>query len=178
LSQPIERVIVTGSGTAGNTRTFVNAESGEVYGIELDVRKEFGLNEALTRTFFVYGNYSWIESNVDDKGRERSLQGQPDYTFNLVLGFDDIDNNQELTLLLNQNGDTIVDVAPFGQPDIVQEPTLSVDLNYTFYFADDWQFNLSGKNLLNDEIEYTQGGQLWREYKTGRVYEVGFQRSF
>ena len=178
LEQPIERVIVTGSGTAGNTRTFVNADSGEVYGVELDVRREFGLNDALTRTFFIYGNYSWIESSVDDRGRDRSLQGQPDYTVNLVIGFDDINTNQEVTLLLNQNGDTIVDVAPFGQPDIVQEPTLSVDLNYKYYFADDWQFDLSAKNLLNDEIEYTQGGQTWREYKTGRVYEVGFNWSF
>jgi outer membrane receptor protein involved in Fe transport len=173
-------VIVTGSGTAGNTRTFVNADSGEVYGVELDVRREFGLNDALTRTFFVYGNYSWIESSVDDKNGDgdRSLQGQPDYTVNLVIGLDDINTNQELTLLLNQSGDTIVDVAPFGQPDIVQEPTLSVDLNYKWYFADDWQFDLKGKNLLNDEIKYTQGGQLWREYKTGRVYEVGFNWSF
>jgi outer membrane receptor protein involved in Fe transport len=60
----------------------------------------------------------------------------------------------------------------------VQEPTLSLDLNYKYYFADDWQFDLSAKNLLNDEIEYTQGGQTWREYKTGRVYEVGFNWSF
>ena len=178
LDKPIERVVQRASGTASDSRTFENADEGEIYGIELDGRKEFGLNEALTQTFFIYGNVSWIDSETTVENRTRNLQGQPEYTFNLVLGFDDIDRNQELTVLLNQNGDTIVDVGTSGRPDIIEEPRLDLGVRYTWYFSDNWQFRVKLQNLLDEPVELTQGGQTFRKFKTGRKYEIGFNRDF
>src|SRR5690606_4914471 len=121
MTDPIERVAVTASGTAGNTRTFQNADSATVYGIEVDGRKEFSLDAAFTRSLFVAVNASYIESEVDlARSASRKLQGQPDYTANLIIGFDDINTRQQYTLLLNQNGESIQDVGIQGNPDIIQ----------------------------------------------------------
>jgi len=178
LKDPIERVAADGSGTVENIRTFINADDGKVYGIEMDGRKEFGLNESLSRTFFVYGNVSLIDSKVNYQGRSRPLQGQPEYTANLALGYDDVEWNQEATLLLNQNGNTIVDVGINGAPDVIKEPRLELGFRYTWYFADNWQLRVKLDNLLDDETEFTQGGKPFLVYKTGREYQLGVTWDF
>jgi len=178
LKDPIERVAADGSGTVENIRTFINADDGKIYGVEVDGRKEFGLNESLSRTFFVYGNVSLIDSKVTYEGRSRPLQGQPEYTANLALGYDDIEWNQELTLLLNQNGNTIVDVGINGAPDVIKEPRLELGIRYKWFFSDSWQLRFKMDNILDDETEFTQGGQPFLVYKTGREYQLGFNWDF
>ena len=107
-----------------------------------------------------------------------ALPGQPEYVLNVIIGYDAIDNNQELTLLLNQNGDTIVDVGVSQQPDIILEPRFELDLNYKWYFAEDWQLVVNGNNLLDEDFEFTQGGKTYQEYRTGREYTVGLNWNF
>jgi len=179
IDQPIERVVQPASGTAGNTRTFQNADEARLFGIELEGRKEFPFGRSLTKSFFVAGNASWIESKVKlANGSDRALQGQPDYIVNLIVGYDDIEHNQELTLLLNQTGDTIVDVGVSQQPDIILEPRLDLILSYRWYFANAWQFIFKGENLLDDPVEFTQGGNIYRQYKTGRQMTIGLNWTF
>jgi TonB-dependent receptor len=179
LDDPIERVVQPASGTAGNTRTFENADSAILYGVELEGRKEWAFGRSQAQVFFVNGNFSWIESEVDlPNGETRALQGQPEYIVNLIFGFDDIERNQEVTLLFDQVGDTIVDVGVSQQPDIILEPNLGVTLNYRWYFADDWQFFFKGENLLDEEVEFTQGGNTFLEFTTGRQYSVGLNWNF
>lgn len=179
LKDPIERVVQAASGTVGNTRTFINADSATVYGIELEGRKEWSVGDSADQSFFVSGNISLIESEVDLESRDsRSLQGQPEYIANLILGYDDIARNQELTVLFNQLGDTIVDVGVSGQPNIILEPRLDITLNYRWFFADNWQLTFKGENLTDAEVEFTQGGNSYLEYKTGRVWTVGLNWDF
>jgi hypothetical protein len=44
-----------------------------------------------------------------------ALQGQPEYTANFVLGYDNPGGHQ-LTLLYNHNGESIADVGILGLP--------------------------------------------------------------
>ena len=194
IDKPIERVNDPGSGTIGNVRTFENAEEAEIYGIEFEGRKEFSIGQSLTKSWFVAANFSFIESEVTIKDAElicnpppgtpvpqqcdRALQGQPDYVANLILGFDDIENGHELTLLFNQNGDTIVDVGVSGQADVVLEPRLQVDLNYRWFFTDTWQFVFKAQNLTDDEVETTQDDRTFQSFKTGREYTFGVNWNF
>ena len=181
LDQPIERVLNVASGTVGNSRTFQNADSAEIYGIELEGRKEWGVGDSLTKSFFLAGNASWIDSEVQLTGQAvntRPLQGQPEYVLNLILGYDDIDNGQELTLLLNQNGDTVSDVGIDGQADIVLEPRLDLTLNYRWYFTDSWQFVFKGENLLDEPVEFTQAGKIYQSWETGREFSFGLNFNF
>ena len=179
MDDPIERVVQPASGTAGNSRTFQNADSAEVKGIEIDVRKDFALNQAFTRSLFFAANASILDSEVTlISGETRTLQGAPDYSLNLILGYDDISNGQELTILFNQSGDTIVDVGVSGQPDIVQQPRLDVDFNYKYYISDSLTFRIKVEDLLDSDIEFTQGGRIFQKYNTGQKFQAGVDWSF
>ena len=179
LKDPIERVVQPASGTAGNSRTFRNADSAELYGIELDLRKDFSFDERYDRTFFIAFNGSYIDSEVTlTTGEKRKLQGQPDYTLNVVLGYDDLPTRQQLTLLLNQSGDNIVDVGVSGRPDVIEEPRLALDVNYKFDVTADFALKAKVKNLLDSEVEFTQGGKVFQSYDKGMELEAGFDWNF
>jgi outer membrane receptor protein involved in Fe transport len=179
MKDPIERVAVTASGTAGNTRTFQNADSATVYGVEVDGRKEFSLDSAFTKSLFVAMNASYIESDVDLAGSaSRKLQGQPDYTANLIIGYDDTNTRQQYTLLLNQNGQSIQDVGIQGNPDIIQEPWLSLNFNARLELFDSFVLQFKAINLLDSDIEFTQGGQIFQGYRRGTEFEAGFNWTF
>jgi outer membrane receptor protein involved in Fe transport len=179
LDDPIERVVQPASGTAGNSRTFQNANSAEIKGVEIDVRKEFALNDSFTKSLFMAVNASQIDSDVTLIGGEtRPLQGAPDYSVNLILGYDDISNGQEFTILFNQSGDTIVDVGVSGQPDVIQKPRLDIDLNYKYYINESLTFRIKIEDLLDSETEFTQGGRIFQRYKTGQRLQAGVDWSF
>jgi TonB-dependent receptor len=178
ISNAIERVVQPASGTAGNTRTFRNVEESELYGVELDSRIEFPLNDAYSQSLFVTGNLSLIESEVVDGGETKPLQGAPEYSFNLVLGWDDLERNQELTVLFNQNGETTVDRGVSGAPDVIVEPIPVLDMNYKKFYGDDLTFTLKIQNLLDAETEWTQGGQTFLKFNRGTRLTAGVDWRF
>ena len=179
LESPIERVVQPASGTAGNSRTFRNAESAELYGVEVEGRKDFALSGDLSQSIFVFANASVIESEASlADGTRRKLQGQPDYTFNLVVGYDDLVRDQELTVLLNQSGKSIKDVGIAGRPNVIEEPRLDLKVNYKYQFTDNFLLKASAENLLNEEVEFTQGGEIFQSYKEGVEFKLGIDWSF
>ena len=179
MDKPIERVVQLASGTAGNSRTFRNAESGELGGIELEGKKEFVLDEGFSKTLFTSFNISLIESEVSlSSGKVRALQGQPEYTANLIIGYDDVASGQELTFLLNQSGKSIADVGLFGAPDIIFEPRLEANIVYKIDISDAMTLKAKIDNLLNAEVEYTQGGQPYQLYEKGTKFSVSFNWDF
>lgn len=178
IDRPIERVVQPASGTAGNSRTFRNADKARVVGIEAETRRNFRLATA-GRSMFVAFNGSLIRSRVTQAGApNRELQGQPEYTANLVVGLDDAASGQELTLLLNQNGRAIQDVGVNDLPDVIEEPRLSVNLSYRWQFATNLELGLKLNNLLDRPTRFTQGGQVFQEYRRGIGFEAGLDWSF
>ncbi len=176
---PIERVVQAASGTAGNSRTFQNAPEAELYGAEIDGRYEFALNDSFSQSIFVTSNASWIESEVTlENGNTRALQGQPEYTFNVALGWDDIDREQELTVAFNQNGQAIVDSGVNGAADVLSEPVASLNINYKKSFGEDLSFGLKLSNIMDSDIEFTQGGETFLKYNRGAEFEAGIDWKF
>ena len=180
IDDPIERVLLLASGTAGDSRTFRNGDEADVVGIEFDGRRDFDLNSTGSRSLFITLNSSFIDSEIDVDNQTRKLQGQPDYTFNMVLGYDDFAGGirHELTALFNQAGETIVDVGQSGLPDVIEQPRLSVDLNYKAFLTDSLVFKAKVGNLLDETVEFTQGGQVLQEYKRGVTLQAGIDWSF
>jgi outer membrane receptor protein involved in Fe transport len=179
MDKPIERVALSASGTAGNSRTFRNAESAELYGVEIEGRKEFVLTEDYNKTLFVAFNGAWIESEVQQlTAPERPLQGQPEYTANIVLGYDDIAAGHQLTILLNENGKSIADVGLFGAPDVYLEPRLEFNIVYRYALSETANIKAKIENLLDEPVEYTQGGKVFQRYERGRAVQVGVTWEF
>ena len=179
MDKPIERVVQAASGTAGNSRTFQNSDSAELYGLEVDGRFEFEIGDGYDQTFFVSFNAAFIESEVSAENQEdRALQGQPEYTANLIFGYDHVSAGHQLTVLLNQNGKSIADVGVSGQPDVFLEPRLDLNVVYRFDISDSLALKAKLENLLDDEVEYTQGGQVFQIYNRGPSIQVGLDWQF
>ena len=149
-----------------------------MWGIEVDGRRDFPFDEALTKSLFVALNASYIDSEVLVDNQASVLQGAPEYTFNLILGYDDISNGHEFTLLLNQNGETVVDKGVSGQPDIIEQPRLSMNLNYQYALSDTFTFKAKLENILDQEVEYTQGGNTFQSYEKGAKFKAGIDWTF
>jgi len=180
FDKPIERVVQPASGTAGNSRTFTNSDSAELHGIEIEGRKEFMLGDDYDDSIFISFNTALIESEVTFGAGSpgRALQGQPEYTANLVIGYDDFASGQQLTLLLNQSGESIADVGVSGAPDVIFEPRLDLNLVYRWDFAEQGTLKAKLSNILDSEYEYTQGGRTFQAYEKGISLSVGVAWKF
>jgi len=108
----------------------------------------------------------------------RPLQGQPEYTANLVVGYDNFVSGQQLTLLLNQSGESIADVGVSGAPDVIFEPRLDLNIVYRWDFSERGVLKAKLANLLNADYEYTQGGGVFQRYEKGVSVSVGVDWKF
>ena len=179
MTDPIERVVQPASGTAGNTRTFQNSDQADLYGMEIEGRKEFLLTDDYNRTLFVSFNTAYIESEVTAANQlTRALQGQPEYTANLVIGYDDLSAGQQLTLLYNQNGKSIADVGVLGAPDVYLEPRGELNLVYRYDISEAATLKARIENLLDEKVEYTQGDGVFQSYEKGTTFQLGFDWNF
>ena len=179
MDDPIERVVQAASGTASNSRTFQNSESAELYGIEIEGRKEFLIGGSYDNTVFLSFNAAYIESEVTLlNGDTRELQGQPEYTANLVLGYDNIPGGHQVTLLYNHNGESIADVGILGRPNVVLENRGELNLVYRYDISESASIKARFENILDAEVEYTQGGDLFQRYEKGTTFQIGFDWEF
>lgn len=174
IEDAIERVVIAASGTAANARTFQNSDLAELTGVEVEGRISFALSDSGDSEFFIDLNAASIDSEVDIGGGViRAMQGQPEYTANIILGYDDFASNQQLTLLLNQNGEAVADRGIQGAADVVLEPRLDVQLVYRWDINEALSLRAKVNNLLNEEFEYTQGGRVFQRYERGTSFQVG-----
>jgi TonB-dependent receptor len=179
MDKPIERVVQAASGTAGNSRTFQNSDSAELYGVEVDGRFEFLLGDGYDQSLFLAFNAAFIESEVSAENQpSRALQGQPEYTANIIFGYDNLSARHQLTVLLNQNGKSIADVGVSGQPDVFLEPRLDLNVVYRFDISNALTVKAKLENLLDEEVEYTQGGQPFQVYNRGPTIQLGLDWQF
>jgi hypothetical protein len=174
IEDAIERVVIAASGTAANARTFQNSDLAELTGIEVEGRISFPLSDSFDSEIFIDFNAASIESEVDIGGGViRAMQGQPDYTANIIFGYDDFATEQQVTLLLNQNGKTVADRGIQGAADVILEPRLDVQLVYRWDVSEALSVRAKVNNLLNEEFEYSQGGKVFQQYERGTSFQVG-----
>lgn len=178
MEDPIERVVQPASGTAGNSRTFRNALDAEIYGIEVEGRKEFLLGAGGSTAIFIDFNAAYIESDVTlENGETSVLQGAPEYTGNLVIGYDNFATGHQLTLLYNANGAYIADRGLQGLPDIFLEARGELNLIYRYDLSEAVTLRAKVENLLDEPVEYTQGGDVFQSYDKGMNASIGFDWS-
>ena len=74
--------------------------------------------------------------------------------------------------------ETIVDVGVQGQADVVEEPRLALDLNYKWFLSDSLTLKAKAGNLLDEVVQFTQGGRVYQEYRQGVTLEAGLDWNF
>ncbi|MEQ9022619.1 MAG: hypothetical protein RLN82_07655, partial [Pseudomonadales bacterium] len=62
--------------------------------------------------------------------------------------------------------------------DIIQEPRLSVNFNYSIELGTNGTLQAKVNNLLDTNVEYTQGGQIFRQYGEGRSFSISYDWQF
>lgn len=186
FDNPIEVQLRTNADGSAR-RTFGNAGQAEVYGVELDGRWELDefadLSEILGSTY-VSGNLSLIESEVDVSDDptatrdKRPLQGQSPWIVNFTLGYSNIGTETDIALLLNVFGERIVEAGFNGLPDAEEQPAPTLDFNLKQTLRSSWKLGFKLRNLLDPNIEVTQGSEIQRRYKLGTSYSLSVEYSF
>jgi outer membrane receptor protein involved in Fe transport len=167
IDQPIETV--KAAGTDDNVAlTFINADSADVYGLELEFLHGLGWiggERSWANAFFVSGNMTLSESNlkVGDAAPnltsdERELSQHAPWVVNLQLGYDAPSGRHSASLAYNSSGERLFFAGRGGEPDAYEQPFNSLDLVYTYYPTDALSLKFRLQNLLDDEVVIEQGG--------------------
>lgn len=192
FDNPIEKTF-----SAGGSTQFINlrnALSATVYGLELDARHSLGMlaDAPLLGTvpldwsrYHLGANYARIESSVEldpdattQTTSDRPLQGASPYVANLQVGYRGPDGVTDWTLLYNVFGERIARAGVAGQPDVYEQPFPQLDFVYQRRFGKHASIKLELGNLLDPEVEFTQGDKVTRSYHKGRTVEIGFKWRF
>ena len=182
--------------------TWFNGHEAELQGVEVEVHKLlpfgtwFGWGEAWNR-FDVQANVSLIDSSVTLFGtgetaadvpvtgarqiarlyeNERRLSGQSDVLGNLVLRYRDLGGGIEGSLAYNYTGKRIVLVGAENAPNIVEAGRGRLDLLVRYFFnlfGRELEAEFKARNLLDDDVEWQQGGLLYERYNRGISYSLG-----
>ncbi len=187
LTKPIEQTVIQRASDLVNS--FANADSGWVYGLEFEGRKNFEFLSPRLRDLSILSNATWADSEVTaprgstlevQTNTKRKLQGQPQFIVNLALEYSH-PRFGSVRLLYNVVDDLISDVGTFGLPDIVETRHHLLDTVLIFPLQDLTGWPLSLKlgvaNILNEPVEYTQGGETQSRYSTGVSFGLGLSYS-
>lgn len=169
FARPIERVVIAG---AQPISTFQNSDSARNFGVELEAASEIG------QGFFVNANYTFVDSKITLAPEQRSVQtslarplaGQSKNLFNVTAEY--ARGGFSGRVLVNYAGDRISDVGANQAPDIIEQGRETVDVVFTQRLGSRFTLRLSGENLTDSDVLFTQGNSTQRTFLFGRTFGV------
>ncbi|MBU6165331.1 MAG: TonB-dependent receptor [Alphaproteobacteria bacterium] len=207
IDQPIDAIAFVQGGTFQNT--FANAPNARLYGAEIEAQKYFDLSGwggmFETRRFFISANYTFTDSQIRVKAGDTTrfplsgqvvpatdifrnglpLTGQSDHVANLQFGFQDDDSLSEQTILLNYASNRVAFRGPSGQPDLIEQPGIRLDvvIRQGFkIFGKEIEAKLEGRNLTNTRYQEFQRLNASRidtnTYVLGRTFQASLNAKF
>lgn len=178
IENPIEFFEIPASDTT-IAREIINAESGEVKGVEFEGLKELGFLGGVFDTLFVQGNLTLQDSELVagpnanvPTSPVRELSGASDYVANLMLGFDSPDARHTASLIYNVFGERLYVAGRNGAPDGYEQPFHSLDFTYFWYPSDRITLKAKVQNLLDEKIEIERSGVTTFEEEPGVAYSL------
>ncbi|GAB3959821.1 TonB-dependent receptor [Spirosoma harenae] len=176
FSKPIESFLLLQAN--GLAYTFINANSAQNYGVEVEVRKGFENSGSIfLKNLSVVGNVSLIKSTVnigdvvtapdlsgavqqyDIRGvtdTKRALAGQSPYLINGGVYYTAPSSGWQANILYNVFGQRIFAVGNRDNPTIYEMPRHVVDLNLTKQFNKKLELRLGIQDILNQYVRYVQ----------------------
>jgi TonB-dependent receptor len=182
----IERPIETAEGAGSDNNvfvTFINAESAEVSGLEVEWFKNLAsLSDrwgSWVEPFFFSGNVTVSDSNLivgnvglDLTNPERPMTGHSEYVANLQLGFDSDNGAHSWSLVYNTFGERVFFAGRGGAQDVYEQPFDSLDVIYTYYPTDRLSFKFRFQNILDEKLELEQAGVVVLEQNVGTTAKI------
>lgn len=179
-----------------------NVGDGEVWGAEIEMRKNLSFVSILLDKFSFNANFTYTRSRIKlstteyqsriDNARTgqsvdeyRDMAGQAPYLLNAGFSFNGSENGigkgLELGLFYNVQGETLTIVGIADRPDVYSVPfnSLNFNANKSFGKNNRMSFGLKIENLLNDKNEtvfksYNASDQIFTRLSPGTKFTLRF----
>ncbi|MEL7312968.1 MAG: TonB-dependent receptor, partial [Pseudomonadota bacterium] len=181
IADPIEFFESAASDT-NRAREIINAESAELYGIELEGLKRLGFLGPAFDGFFLQGNLTLQDTELvagadaqNPTNPVRSLTSASDYVANVTLGFDSDDGRHTATLVYNVFGERLYSAGRNLQPDEFEQPFHGLDFTYSWFPTDRLVVKAKAQNILGDEIEIERQGVTTFTQDPGSAFAFSVQ---
>ena len=182
VKNPIETI--QGAATEDNILFgFVNADSAELYGLEIEGLKGLGFLKGMlgdwVEQFYVAGNLTLSDSKLEIQAggiagnitnSARRMTQQSEWVVNLQLAFDSLDGKHGAALVCNSFGERIFFAGIDSFDDAFEQPFHSLDLVYSWFATEKLTAKLRIKNLLNEQLKITQADIDILEQKLGASF--------
>ncbi|HSG89562.1 MAG TPA: TonB-dependent receptor [Pseudomonadales bacterium] len=184
IASPIEFFESPASDT-NTAREIVNADSAEIYGVEVEFLKTLGFVHSWLDPFYVQGNLTVQESELvagpqadAPTNAKRELSNAAPWILNLQLGYDSYDGLHSATLIYNVSDEQLFVAGRNGAPDGFQQPFHSLDATYFFYPTE--KITVKGKfqNILDESLEIERQGVTVFGEDIGRTFSVSVRWDF
>jgi outer membrane receptor protein involved in Fe transport len=179
FDKPIERVY-RAAGASSRFVGFVNAESAENFGVELEARKSLAFAGSWFEPFSIFSNLTLMQSEIDLGANQaaatnpkRRMVGQAPYVLNVGLAYASTSGSTSATLLFNRVGDRIEAAGDLPLPDVVQQTRNVLDFSVRFPVLGAVSGRFDAKNLLDEPFESVQGTVTREYWKAGRTIQFG-----
>ena len=177
FDDPIEQVYLGTSGT--RIISYLNAESAQNVGVELEVRKNLGLLSNALLPWSIFANATLMKSEVTIPGEglaissERAMVGQAPYVVNSGLSYLSSSARWSGTLLYNVVGRRIVSAAENPLPNVYEDARHVLDFSFRFPVFQNITGKFDAKDLLDYRTRLTQGTVTKEQYWSGRKFAIG-----
>lgn len=181
IEAPIETILRIGD--EDYSATFVNGETAEVYGVEVEWLHDLTY---LADGFFTSGNITLSDSEavIDPAfagnltNPTKRMTGHSEYVVNLQLNYDSANGEHSASLVYNVFGERIIASGIAGREDAFEQPFHSLDAVYTYYpdFNSSVKFRI--KNLLGEEQEVTQSDIAVRQKESATSFNISYKYEF
>ncbi|MEC3879788.1 TonB-dependent receptor [Parapedobacter sp. 10938] len=179
-----------------------NASSANVYGVEVEGRKNFGFISESLSDLSLNVNVSLVKSAIkmgeseynsrlhfardgEEIDDERALQGQSPYLINASLNYNNVGKGFEAGLFYNVQGETLEIIGFSQNADVYTAPYHNLTFNLIKKVGADKRSAINGKveNILGAERRsiyqaYMATDQLYQHRAPGRTFSIGYSYSF
>lgn len=179
-----------------------NVGNGNLYGIELEARKNLGFISPFLENLSVSANFTYVKSVIEmtdveynarkiyektgeNIKRTRSMAGQSPYVINAGFAYNHTELGMDIGLFYNVKGPTLSIVGAGLFPDVYIRPYHNLNFSFSKKIGKENNGAIDFKisNLLNDKVEsyyksYKAKQQIYNSYNPGIGFSVGYKHSF
>lgn len=201
FDKPIELVRIPEAQTSAEFQPR-NVGDGQLYGVEVEVRKSLGFLSPSLDNFGVNGNVTFVQSEIDmtdaeysarknfeRKGetieRTREMAGQAPYVVNAGITYKNLDAGLDAGLFYNVKGETLEVISSGLYPDVYFKPfhSLNFSINKRLGADQNTAIDFKVSNILNSELErvyssYQAEDQIYSKFAPGISFGLGISHQF